>query len=212
MLLMNEQGRTLCDQLDVIRDMADNSGCKIVLVSTPRILEPLNLSGELIRRMVKVFFYRYTFTGDVRDEDFQMFRMIVNTFMELLPKAQRPRLSSRRIQYLQAGSIGCVGLLSMWFVRALTRCVVAGSEAFEWSHFEERAFSDADLERFRDECEKGEKLYHESNVRTPEGLFGQKVSLDMSSEEPVPEAPATGKVSRKRVGKPNPARHEVKIA
>ena len=50
-LVPKERTRTLCDQLDVLRDLTDNGCCRIVLIATSRILEPLNLSGELARRI-----------------------------------------------------------------------------------------------------------------------------------------------------------------
>ncbi len=49
-LVQNEKGgHTLRNRLDVLRDISDEAGCGIVLVSTPRILGKLELSCELVR-------------------------------------------------------------------------------------------------------------------------------------------------------------------
>ena len=75
-------------------------GCRIVLVSTPRILEPLEFSPELARRMREVFFPRYVFSQDMRSEDCKAFLSVVQAFVKELPEAMRPKLSSRAIQRL----------------------------------------------------------------------------------------------------------------
>ena len=208
-LLMSERERTLRNQLDVLREISDNAGCKVILVSTPRILEPLGLSGELIRRMNRIFFHRYGFTGD---EERKAFRHIVKTFLAPLPKSVQPRLSSRHLQFLQAGSLGCIGILASWFARALMRCVTTESEVLDWSHFEEVAFSDADLATLRRQCEEGERLFQKLDARTIPGLLGQEVSADEPPEKPASVPAAKGKIPKRRVGQPNPVRHRVKSA
>lgn len=110
-LVKSGRGRVLRDPLDVLRNLADRGDFKVVLVSTPRILPSLQLSGE-------VFFPRY---GSGRGE-FKSFCRVHTTLMEVLPKSSRLRPEPEQLRLFQAGSFGCVGHLADWFRRALARC------------------------------------------------------------------------------------------
>ena len=117
-LVKSGRGRVLRDPLDVLRNLAARGDFKVVLVSTPRILPSLQLSGELARRAGEVFFPRY---GSGRGE-FKSFCRVLTTLMEVLPKSSRLRPEPEQLRLFQAGSLGCVGHLADWFRRALARC------------------------------------------------------------------------------------------
>ena len=173
-LVQNEKGgHTLRNRLDVLRDISDEAGCRIVLVSTPRILEKLELSCELARRMREVIFWRYTFGEELYGENFEAFRDVARSFLQEVPKGERPSLSSRKIQLLQAGSIGCVGILSSWFQNAITRCMWSGSSALEWRHFEDTVLPDPKLREMRRVCEDGEREFQRLSARSYETLVGE---------------------------------------
>ena len=208
-LLPSERARTLCDQLDVLRDLTDNGCCKIVLVATPRILEPLNLSGELARRIGDVFFRRYA-DGRVRSLDYKSFASVVKTFGQFLPEASRQALHGR-VRLLHAGSLGCVGILHDWFVSAINRCVREQQETLDWTHFEATVFPDAKLKTLQEQAEAGDDLHHELSARTFGSLLDASgpadapaVAAASSSVASVPSVPA-----RHRVGTPKPRRHVV---
>lgn len=210
-LLRSERGRTLRDQLDVLREITDRRVCKIVLMATPRILGPLDLSGELARRIVEVPFPRYR-EGDGRSpEETEAFRAVVKAFVDQLPPAAQPKLTSRRLVLLHKGSLGCVGHLARWFERAIVRCAQAGDSVLAWSHFEETVYSDAKLKTFRKECDEGERLLALLTRRTfddSDDSTGPSGDAPAESRSPAPSASAR-RPSGKRVGTPNPARHQV---
>ena len=210
-LVQNERGRTLRHQLDVLRDLADASSCKLVLVATPRLLGPLDLSGELARRMAAVAFPRYwpVTRGSPEGQDFLA---AVKALLEMLPAGSKPRLGWRRIGLLGAGSLGCVGLLVQWFDRAVTRCLREGADALDWRHFEETVLPDSQLATLQGECEDGERRFGDLTVRTFGGLSdtGSSVGEDVPAVKAA-SSPALPRATRAsgRVGLPKPRRHEV---
>ena len=208
-LVPKERTRTLRDQLDVLRDLTDNGCCRIVLVATPRIFTPLNLSGELARRIGDVFFRRYA-DGRVRSAEHKCFASVVKTLVDCLPEESQPALS-RHVRLLHAGSLGCVGNLHDWVDYAIERCVREKREILEFRHFEATVFPDEKLEILRKQAEEGDKLYAEQSARTFGGLLAAgsgaakaAVASAASFSSPAPRAPA-----RHRVGTPKPRRHAV---
>ena len=209
-LIPKERNRTLCDQLDVLRDLTDNGCCKIVLVATARILEPLNLSGELARRVGDVFFLRYA-GARVRSFEYKCFARVVKTLVDGLPEASRPALH-RRVRLLHAGSLGCVGILHDWFHLAIQRCLREQQEILEWAHFEATVLSDSKLQTLRDQA--CDDLFREQSARTFGGLLDTSEPQDVSARtaESVASSSAGSGPSvpaRRRVGTPNPRRHAV---
>ena len=210
--VMKERGgQTLQSRLDVLRDISDEAGCAFLLVSTPRILKPLELSCELARRMKEVYFWPYSFSKDMTGEHFEAFRQITKAFVDQLPEGMRPTFSSRDIQLLQAGSAGCIGHLSAWFVRAVVRCMWSDGDVLEWRHFRETVLPDKKLKSMRQSCKEGEQGYRKLNERTHEVLLGKAGEGAPAAEptaQPTPSAPpASHRIRKRRPGKPRPKRH-----
>ena len=136
-LTKSDAGRTLSDQLDVLRDLADLTNYTVVLVSTFRIVSHLQCSSELNRRLVHVVFDRYydTCEGDGREDDYLNFCRVALSLMKRVPAWARMPLHNTEYRRLYNGSLGCVGVLSDWWRRALGRCVRAG-RPLVWSDFE----------------------------------------------------------------------------
>ena len=211
-LVMKERGgQTLRSRLDVLRDISDEAGCAFLLVSTPRILEPLELSCELARRMREEYFRPYTFSKDMSGEHYDAFRHVTKAFVDELPEKMIPKFSSLQIQLLQAGSAGCVGHLSAWFVRAVIRCMWSDSDALEWRHFEETILSDGKLKNMRQNCEGGERDFQKLIERTYEvlrGKVGEGAAAANQSEKPACNpSPGPSSTSKRHPGKPKPNRH-----
>ena len=208
-LVPKERTRTLRDQLDVLRDLTDTGCCKIVLVATARILEPLSLSGELARRTGEVFFRRYA-DGRVRSPEYKYFASVVKTLADGLPEESRPSVR-KRVRLLHAGSLGCVGILHDWFDDAIVRCLRERQDVLDFTHFEATVLPDSKLKTLQEEAEAGDGLYQELSARTFGGLLGAPGAADApaaaaasSSAASVPSLPA-----RRRVGTPKPGRHPV---
>ena len=174
-LVIQERGRTMRDRLDVLRDISDmaseeyggGSPLTIVLVSTPRIFgdKGLGLSGELIRRMEKIYFNPYSHEGGLRGAGFRAFHKLAQAFGDHLPPEMRPELTSDNVKELLEGSIGCVGFLAKWFIRAIRLCEDEGSGKLEWQHFESTKYSAVDLDQLEKECATGENYFEENMDR-----------------------------------------------
>lgn len=205
-LVKAEHGRLLRDQLDVLRNLADRTDFKVVLVSTPRIMASMQLSGELARRTGEVFFPRY---GSANDE-LKTFCRVLTTFMGVLPEPLRLRPEPEQLRLLHAGSLGCVGHLADWFRRALARCIESDVGALAWPHFAETVLPDVKLAQLDDESRLGEERFDEASRRTF-GL-GARVGPSPSAPEAVPSPPPTPAPAgrrRRRVGLPAPKRRAV---
>ena len=208
-LVPKERARTLSDQLDVLRDLTDSGCCKIVLVATARILEPLSLSGELARRIGDVFFRRYA-DGRVRSPEYRCFVSVVKTLVDGLPEASKPVLHGR-VRLLHAGSLGCVGILHDWFDYAIKRCVREQKEVLDFTHFEATVLPDEKLKTLREQAERGDGLCHELSARTFGGLLGGSGAADVPAAAAASSSAASGPSvpARRRVGTPKPRRHPV---
>ena len=210
-LVPKERGRTLCDQLDVLRDLTDNGCCKIVLVSTGRILEPLNLSGELARRVGDVFFPRYADVR-VRSKEYKSFASVVRTFADRLPEASRPAVRGR-VRLLHAGSLGCVGILYDWFDRAIRLCLRQGQGILGFDHFEATVLPDKKLETLRAQAKEFDEAYPGLTARTFGGLLDASGAPDATAAAAAASsssAPSGSRApARRRAGTPNPRRHVV---
>lgn len=207
-LVKSEQGRVLRDQLDVLRNLADRGDFKVVLVSTPRILPSMQLSGELARRTGEVFFPRY---GSAKGE-FKSFCRVLTTFMGALPEPMRLRPEPEQLRLFQVGSLGCVGHLADWFRRALARCAESGADALAWPHFEATVLPDAKLAQLAAESRLGEERFAEASTRTFGLGAGRSVTAPVPAAEALPSpsaAPVAASRRRRRVGLPSPKRPAV---
>ena len=160
-LARSESGRTLYDQINVLRELADTQLFQIVLASTFEILPHFRRSGVLARRLGTVVFPHYaevltsaaddarassqpSRSIDLTDEGYLAFARSVRTFMERLPDFASLDLRDEHFVELYRGSLGCVGLLHDWFLRAVAMCVESGEHRLQWKHFDRTCLNKAD--------------------------------------------------------------------
>ena len=215
-LVRTGKGRLLRDQLDVLRNLVDATDARLVLVSTPRILSALQLSGELLRRTQQVSFPRYVFEdGDVRSP-MQDFSRVVKTCLSLLPESVRFPVERQTLEGFYRGSLGCVRsprAVVRPRARALRcdprRCGLAPARVGALSR---PPFSpDEALGQILDEAERGERLFARSSART---LTPARPAVPESTATPAPQrrssAPSVSTTGRRpRVGHPRARRHRV---
>ena len=140
-LARSAKGVTLLDQIAVLRELADTELFRIALVSTFDVLPHLTRAGVLDRRLSMVVFPRYAEVLaeervlDVSDPGFKAFARSAHTFMKRLPEASRHAFSPEEFVELYRGSLGCVGLLCDWYLRAIAHCIEAGQHQLSWEHF-----------------------------------------------------------------------------
>jgi hypothetical protein len=163
-------GRRLSDQLDVIKSIANCTGTAHVLLGTYSPLAFRNLSAQLSRRSVDIHFPQYR--SDDPD-DLKAFRTVLHSFELHLPLFEPPDLVSEW-EYLYERSIGCVGVLKEWLLRALT-AALRKDGALTLRDLESHALSVAQCDRMLAEALEGELRLLESSgerarLRTRLGL------------------------------------------
>ena len=213
-LVLNEAGRTLRDRLDVLRDLCDESSeeegnldegsFSIVLFSTFRIVQgdALKLSPELIRRMKRTEFSRYDPEAANGSAEFLAYRDVVKAFLDEVPEELRPTLNVDCLRKLLKGSVGCVGILCKWLLRAIALCEEEGAEKLEWRHFEETSLSKGDVERLDEQCVLGEEAWMKldeeidggsmssecagtTSARRSRGKSGRRIGLPAAGRRPT---------------------------
>jgi hypothetical protein len=145
-------GRRLSDQLDVIKSIANRTDTVHVLFGTYELLAFRNLSAQLSRRSVDIHFPRYR-ADDPKDRE--MFLNVVRSFEQHLPLSQPPDLV-RDWEYLYERSIGCVGVLKDWLVRALTGIFRRNATVLTIRDLQAHALSVSQCEKMLSEALEGE--------------------------------------------------------
>jgi energy-coupling factor transporter ATP-binding protein EcfA2 len=205
-------GRRLSDQLDVIKSIANRTGTIHVLLGTYELLAFRNLSAQLSRRSIDIHFQRYRAddSGDRR-----MFLTVLRSFEQHLPLAQPPDLVNEW-EYLYERSIGCVGVLKDWLVRALTRVLARNATVLTSRDLREHALSVSQCEKLLAEAVEGESRLAESaeqrsRLRTRLGLIPQeREAIDSTVGETMPvTAKAAPRKVRRVPGRRRPGRDPV---
>src|SRR5437667_4475244 len=145
-------GRRLLDQLDVMKSIANQTKTVHVLYGTYDLLAFRNLNGQLSRRSVDVHFPRYRV--EVAD-DRKAFISVLRSFAQQLPLAETPDLA-RDWEFLYERSIGCVGVLKQWLIRALSVALRTGEATLSRSNLETQAPSVAQADKIISEASEGE--------------------------------------------------------
>jgi len=144
-------GRKLADQLDVIKSIASRTQTVHVLIGTYELLAFRNLSGQLSRRSMDLHFLRYRVEEQA---DMEIFHSIVFTFQAQLPLGG---LDLRGIwDFLYERSLGCVGVLKDWLMRAVITTLRSGGADLTRRVLEKSALSASQCEKILAEAREGE--------------------------------------------------------
>ena len=146
-------GRRLSDQLDVIKSIANRTETVHVLLGTYELLPFRNLSAQLSRRSVDLHFERYRADSA---EDLQVFRSVLLTFQKQLPFAKAETKLMPIWDFLYERSVGCVGILKEWLIRACVRAIKHGAATLSREHLEGTALSISQCEKILAESREGE--------------------------------------------------------
>src|SRR6516162_4801292 len=184
-------GRRLLDQLDVIKSIANRTGTVHVLFGTYDLLAFRNLSGQLSRRSVDVHFCRYR-AGD--SEDRRTFLNVLGSFERQMPLPEPPELVANW-EFLYERSIGCVGVLKEWLVRALAAALSRGAAKLTLRDLSAQALTISQCEKMLAEVTEGEARMTESDgarsrFRLALGLPTIKADQGRT-KRPVPVQPRT---------------------
>lgn len=152
-------GRRLLDQLDVVKSIANQTKTVHVLFGTYDLLAFRNLNGQLSRRSIDIHLARYRAEDP---EDRQIFVNVVRSFEKELPFEDRLDLVGQW-EFLYERSLGCVGVLKEWLVRAAMVASRNGGHRLTRAHLEGQALSVAQCEQMHAETADGELKLTQSN-------------------------------------------------
>jgi hypothetical protein len=144
----------LHEQLDYIKSLANLTGTVIVLVGTYELLSFRNLSGQLSRRSIDVHFPRYMIEDP---EQYRQFGSVVKSFASKLPIPCDFELTNM-IEDLYAGSMGCVGILNGWLLKAIKKAIEEGSGRLNLNDLTASMYSHDQMTKMIDELLEGELL------------------------------------------------------
>jgi energy-coupling factor transporter ATP-binding protein EcfA2 len=196
-------GRRLSDQLDVIKSLANCTGTVHVLLGTYELLAFRNLSAQLSRRSIDIHFPRYRI-DDANDQ--KIFLTVLRSFEQQLPLSQPPKLVDEW-EYLYERSIGCVGVLKDWLVRALTGVFRRNASVLTLRDLQAHAPCVPQCDKMLSEALEGEVRLLESaeerkRLRTRLGLGHEEPRREESSSDTMTQAAIEITSPRKRGRKP----------
>lgn len=187
-------GRKLADQLDVVKSLANRTQTVQVLIGTYELLTFRNLSGQLSRRSVDLHFSRYRAESS---KDLEIFQNVVFTFQSQLPP--EADLDLLRIwDFLYERSLGCVGVLKDWLMRALIAASKGATAALTQRTLEKTALSASQCEKILAEAREGEVHLTENSEAQSRLRRLLHLSDDPMPAAPAPESPASSSLPMKK--------------
>jgi energy-coupling factor transporter ATP-binding protein EcfA2 len=147
-------GAKLLDQLDWIKSMTNVTEVLHILLGTYDLLAFRNLSGQASRRSLDIHFARYQFQQEQDRRDFQA---VLLALLKQVPLNVECETLMQHWPYFYERSIGCVGVLKDWLIRAVATALHAGSETLTLPCVQEHALSAAQCERMAIEATEGEQ-------------------------------------------------------
>lgn len=200
-------GKKLIDQLDIIKSLANMTNVAHVLIGTYELIPFLHLSGQLIRRSTVIHFRRYR----VEDAaDIRLFSSVVFAFQRHMPFEEEPNLLPH-LEYLYARSIGCIGVLKDWLLKAYGVALRAKAKTLNLSHLKARALSVAQCREMLAEARAGEQRLAEDEDAAAK--FAEELGMMVVDGGTSGGArnPATPKRHSLRPGQRKPTRDPVGI-
>lgn len=187
------------DQLDCLKSIANITEILHCLLGTYELLTFRNLSGQLSRRSVDIHFRRYCADNL---EDVQAFKSVLLTFQQQMPLPEAPDLVSHW-EYFYERTLGCVGILKDWLVRALKDALDREATTVTLKDLEKRAWSVAQCRRMFQEIQEGERQLSETatdvqNLRSALGLESKTIVLPEEAPKTIRPQGKVGKRKPKR--------------
>lgn len=173
-------GDKLLDQLDWIKSMTNVTEVLHILLGTYDLLAFRNLSGQASRRSLDIHFARYQFQYEQDRRDFQG---VLLALLKQVPLTVDVETLMQHWIYFYERSIGCVGILKDWLVRAVATALHDGDDRLSLARVHEHALSEAQCERMAIEATDGEHALCYTEQRR-EHLW----SLLQMEPEPAPGA------------------------
>ncbi len=195
-------GRRQEDQLNVIKSLANRSESIHVLCGTYELVRFRNLNGQLSRRSGDIHFSRYDAT---KSEDSKTFIRIIRAFEQQLPLPEPPDLA-RHWEYLYERTIGCIGVLKDWLVKAFADALREPIPVLTLEHLEAHALSVPQCEKMIEDVRGGEMQFFEDKDARERLLRGLGLPISQSGAPESQSSDASIAMSRRRPGHRAPKR------
>jgi hypothetical protein len=216
-LLKLASGVKMIDQLDWLKSMTNTTGVLHILTGTYELLPLRNLNGQAARRGLEIHFPRYQFQ---HEPDQQTFQRTLLTLLQQIPLKVEIKPLVDQWSYFYERSIGCIGILKDWLVRALAASLATGQSELLMERIQECTLPIAQCESMALEAAAGEQELHYTASRQQHlwALLGMKMDQDVRQQQvqPIPgedaqprPIEATPHQQKSRVGEQQLARLEV---
>ncbi|MFK9090107.1 ATP-binding protein [Bacillus salipaludis] len=204
-LLKVSGAKSIIDQMDTIKSIANLTGSNFIMFGTYELLDFLDLNGQLGRRTDEVHLQRY----DIRiPSERNEFKSVVNTFQNLLPFLEESVLLTYW-ELLYERTIGSTGILKEWLDRCVIDALNSNHKNITYEHLVKHAPTPRKALKIAQEIIAGEeKLQEQEEIQTLLRATVGLDSVDLPTENGVEEK---RKKNQRDVGKRNPTRDEVGI-
>ena len=156
-MLKLASGMKLIDQLDWVKSMTNTTGVLHILTGTYELLAMRKLNGQTARRGLELHFPRYHYQ---HQPDQLAFQSTLVTLLNQVPLEVNIDDLAQYWPYFYERSIGCVGVLKDWLVRAVHAALLEGEHAFVFERIQECALPLAQCESMALDATAGEQELH----------------------------------------------------
>ncbi|MBD2513844.1 ATP-binding protein [Nostoc sp. FACHB-973] len=172
-------GHQLLNQMNWIKSIANFTKTIHILVGTYELLNCSTISGQIGRRSQDIHIARY---HKLLQEDVIEYSAVIQTLQRHLPLLEEPQLETQ-CEYLLQYSIGCVGMLKSWLVRALRISLEDNATTLTLKHLKKAEFSASRRKQILEEAEAGEKRLQNDESDSPANLQKQRnTNLKLQSQ------------------------------
>ncbi|EEL31854.1 ATPase [Bacillus cereus Rock3-28] len=199
-LLKVSGAKSLQNQLDTIKSIANNTKVPHILIGTYELKEFFNLSAQLSRRTISIQFPRYRASNL---EDYRTFLSIIHMLQKELPLEEEPNLLEHA-DFIYERTLGCIGILKDWLTRCLGDAIYNRRKTITKEMLYTYAMPVNALKMLIEEIEQGEDLFEENEQDRIDLLY--KIGLRARDKERNVKKDATQKSG---VGRRKPKRDPV---
>ena len=205
-LLKLASGMKLIDQLDWLKSMTNTTGVFHILTGTYELLTLRNLNGQTARRGLEIHFPRYQFQHQPDQIAFQ--RALLTLLQQIPLEVDAEPLVVNQWSYFYERSIGCIGVLKDWLVRAAAATLAENQSRLLFERIQECALPIAQCESMAIEAASGEQELHYTASRRQHlwTLLGMNTGSEAQKEPPTKTSEAQ---KGSRAGGPQPVRYDV---
>ncbi|MEH2207244.1 MAG: AAA family ATPase [Nostoc sp.] len=150
----------LLNQMNWIKSIANLTKTVHILFGTYELLNCSTINGQVGRRSQDIHLSRY---HKELEQDITEYSRIIQTFQRHLPVLNEPQLE-KHSDYLLDYSLGCVGILKSWLIRALNIAIEKNENTLTKNHLQQAELSLVRRKQICEEAKAGEKRFTESFI------------------------------------------------